>query len=174
MSEVDDKIMIDYIIKEKAQYDYGFNETEDTSSEEKKPSLSENLMHVSVYFDSFNTRYIINKKVYEVSNSVLPSVTDPIERNIIRALVRPLQLQSEVSSLFIWGSQSQWSSRWSKSFSTLSATLSTGCVECLSAGTGTSSDHVGRHCTARIVLQFDVEQLELSWTVTTHVAPTRV
>ena len=56
----------------KAESDYGFGDTGDTGNTEggdtsgDKPALSENLMHVSVYFDSFNTRYIINQKVYEV------------------------------------------------------------------------------------------------------------
>ena len=54
----------------KAESDYGFGDTGDTGKEgntsEDKPALSENLMHVSVYFDSFNTRYITNQKVYEV------------------------------------------------------------------------------------------------------------
>ena len=42
----------------KAESDYGFGDTGDTGKEEvtseDKPALSENLMHVSVYFDSFN------------------------------------------------------------------------------------------------------------------------
>ena len=33
--------------------------------------MSENLMHVSVYFDSFNTKQILNQKVYEVKSDLL-------------------------------------------------------------------------------------------------------
>ena len=29
--------------------------------------MSENLLHISVYYDSFNTRYVMNQKVYEVN-----------------------------------------------------------------------------------------------------------
>ena len=33
-----------------------------------QPSMTENLLHISVYYDSFNTRYVMKQKVYEVKN----------------------------------------------------------------------------------------------------------
>ena len=55
--------------------EYGFGAQEVPSGEGdkggKKPPFSENLVQVSVYFDSFNVKYILNKKVYDVMSDVL-------------------------------------------------------------------------------------------------------
>ena len=54
----------------KAQSEYGFDGGQGDSST-KVPSISENLMLVSVYFDSFNIKHILNQKVYEVKSDAL-------------------------------------------------------------------------------------------------------
>ena len=55
-----------------AETNYGFGANAPApAAGGQQPSMSENLLHVSVYFDSFNTKYVINKKVYEVSEVVL-------------------------------------------------------------------------------------------------------
>ena len=56
-----------------AERNYGFDTTTTTTTTSKvesrpQPSMSENLLHISVYYDSFNTRYLMKQKVYEVKN----------------------------------------------------------------------------------------------------------
>ena len=58
--------------------EYGFGDQEVPSGKDdkegKKPPFSENLMQVSVYFDSFNVKYILNQKVYDVKSDVLTPI----------------------------------------------------------------------------------------------------
>ena len=77
------KLKLFIIYQGKAQMEYGFgdeggqgNESGQSdqggsSSSSSGPKISENLMQISVYYDSFNIKYIENKKIYEVKSDLL-------------------------------------------------------------------------------------------------------
>ena len=85
------------------------------SSSSSGPKISENLMQISVYYDSFNIKYIENKKIYEVKSDLLsaqPSTVKHRREFLILTLPRLL----EASCLSISVSPSRWCLKFWRSF----------------------------------------------------------